>query len=65
MKVVGGPPGRETVLLGLKGGSVIKILVDNQFPITLIKQHTPIRNLDISANKQRLAIINDNAQVLV
>ena len=35
--------------MGLKSGLVLKIFVDNPFPIQLIKQKTSIRCLDLSA----------------
>ncbi len=43
IKVVGGPAGREGLLLGLKDGQVVTIYVDNPFPIPVIKHHTSIR----------------------
>jgi intraflagellar transport protein 122 len=49
IKVVGGPAGKEGLLVGLKSGSVLKIFVDNPFPVQLIKQKTSIRCLDLSA----------------
>lgn len=35
MKVVGGLAGRENILVGLKNGNVLKIFIDNSFPIVL------------------------------
>ena len=69
IKVVGGPPGREAMLVGLRNGQVLpvvdcllvsrnvalyphqvlKVFVDNPFPIPLVKQQSPIRCLDLSA----------------
>ena len=49
IKVVGGPAGREGLLVGQSNGQILKIFVDNAFPIELIKQGTPVRCLDLSA----------------
>ena len=65
IKVIGGPTGREGVLVGLRNGTVIKLFVDNPFPIPLIKQATPIRCLDISLEKKKLAVVDDNYNLYV
>ena len=49
IKVVGGPPSREGMLVGLRNGQVFKIFIGNPFPILLLKQQTSVRCLDISA----------------
>jgi intraflagellar transport protein 122 len=49
IKVVGGPPGREAMLVGLRNGQVLKVFIDNPFPIALMTQQSPIRCLDLSA----------------
>jgi len=43
IKVAGGPPGREGLLLALKSGAVMRIFVDNAFPIPLIKHTSGVR----------------------
>jgi hypothetical protein len=43
IKVAGGPAGKEGLLVGLKHGAVLKIYVDNPFPIPLIKHTCSIR----------------------
>eukprot|EP00947_MAST-08B_sp_MAST-8B-sp1_P003615 g3615.t1 len=65
IKVVGGPAGREGLLVGLKNGAVLKIFVDNPFPILLIKQQSSIRCLDLSASRKKLAVVDENAMCLV
>jgi hypothetical protein len=65
IKVVGGPPGREGLLVGLKNGTVLKIFVDNPFPITLIKHKSSIRCLDLSMSRHKLAVVDETAAVFV
>jgi intraflagellar transport protein 122 len=43
IKVIGGPPKKEGLLVGLKNGNVLKIFIENSFPVVLIKQNVPIR----------------------
>jgi intraflagellar transport protein 122 len=59
IKVVGGPPGREGLLVGLRNGVVQKIFVDNPFPIMLIKHNKSIRCLDLSSTRQKLAVVDE------
>lgn len=59
MKVIGGPPKKEGMIVGWKDGSIFKLFVDNAFPILLIKQSTPIKSVDINANREMVAVVND------
>ena len=43
IKVVGGPPEREGLLLGLKNGQILKIFIDNPFPVVLLTIKSAIR----------------------
>eukprot|EP00052_Salpingoeca_macrocollata_P008243 m.65502 g.65502 ORF g.65502 m.65502 type:complete len:1216 (+) comp16496_c0_seq1:48-3695(+) len=65
IKVSGGPRGREGLLVGLANGLILKIFVDNAFPIELIKQQTAVRCLDLSASRKKLAVVDDNNTCLV
>ncbi|XP_073900563.1 intraflagellar transport protein 122 homolog isoform X7 [Castor canadensis] len=65
IKVIGGPPGREGLLVGLKNGQILKIFVDNLFPVVLLKQATAVRCLDISATRKKLAVVDENDTCLV
>uniref|UniRef100_A0A3Q4C0N9 Intraflagellar transport protein 122 homolog n=1 Tax=Mola mola TaxID=94237 RepID=A0A3Q4C0N9_MOLML len=65
IKVIGGPPGREGLLVGLKSGTILKIFVDNQFPITLLKLSTSVRCLDMSASRNKLAVVDEHNILLV
>jgi len=65
IKVVGGAPQREGLLVGLKNGHVMKIFVDNSFPVTLIKQATAVRCLDLSCRRKKLAVVDETSNLLV
>ncbi|XP_052534601.1 intraflagellar transport protein 122 homolog isoform X4 [Tympanuchus pallidicinctus] len=65
IKVIGGPPGREGLLVGLKNGQILKIFVDNVFAIVLLKQSTAVRCLDMSASRNKLAVVDENDTCLV
>ncbi|XP_063093832.1 intraflagellar transport protein 122 homolog isoform X2 [Cavia porcellus] len=65
IKVIGGPPGREGLLVGLKNGQILKIFVDSLFAIVLLKQATAVRCLDISAYRNKLAVVDENDTCLV
>ncbi|KAG9333809.1 hypothetical protein JZ751_010088 [Albula glossodonta] len=65
IKVIGGPPGREGLLVGLKNGAILKIFVDNPFAITLLKQSTSVRCLDMSASRNKLAVVDEHNTCLV
>ena len=61
IKVVGGPPEREGLLLGLKNGQVLKIYLDNPFPVALLSINSAIRCLDLSSSKTKLALVDENS----
>uniref|UniRef100_A0A3Q3KMC4 Intraflagellar transport protein 122 homolog n=1 Tax=Monopterus albus TaxID=43700 RepID=A0A3Q3KMC4_MONAL len=65
IKVIGGPPGREGLLVGLKNGAILKIFVDNPFTITLLKLSTSVRCLDMSASRNKLAVVDEHNTLLV
>ena len=65
IKVVGGAQGRESLIAGLKNGEIYMIFIDNQFPILLYQHEISIRCLDISVNRKKLAIVDDNYDILV
>ncbi|RXM91957.1 Intraflagellar transport protein 122-like [Acipenser ruthenus] len=65
IKVIGGSPGREGLLVGLKNGAILKIFVDNPFAITLLKQATSVRCLDMSSSRSKLAVVDEHNTCLV
>ncbi|KAI8805829.1 WD40-repeat-containing domain protein [Cladochytrium replicatum] len=65
IKVIGGPRGKEGLLVGLKDGQVLQIFLDNPFPIPLIRQNTSVRCLDLSMNRKKLAVVDEHSTCLV
>ncbi|XP_063267437.1 intraflagellar transport protein 122 homolog isoform X2 [Prinia subflava] len=65
IKVIGGPPGREGLLVGLKNGQILKIFVDNALAIVLLRQATAVRCLDMSASRSKLAVVDEYDTCLV
>ena len=65
VKPLSGPPRRESFLVGCSDGAVYKIFVDNAFPIPIIKQTTSVNIVDISADRTKLAVIDDHLSLFV
>ena len=65
LKVIGGAPGAEGVLISEKNGAVMKIFADNAFPVLMVKLSTQVRQIDISANRERLAIVDEYDNLFV
>ncbi|GAB6027580.1 hypothetical protein CHUAL_001823 [Chamberlinius hualienensis] len=61
IKVIGGPPGREGLLIGLKNGHIYKIFLDNPFPVLLTKISAAVRCLDLSSSKTKLAVVDEQS----
>lgn len=56
MKVDGGPEGREGIILGLSSGSVVKVFVDNPFPIELYKASAPVQSTSSGPESDRYVL---------
>uniref|UniRef100_T1G248 Intraflagellar transport protein 122 homolog n=1 Tax=Helobdella robusta TaxID=6412 RepID=T1G248_HELRO len=65
VKVVGGPIGREGLLVGLKNGKVMLIFLDNSFPVLLLTINGIVKGLDFNANRTLLAIVDEHNTCLV
>merc|ERR1712014_513015 len=52
---------REGLLLGLKNGQILKIFLDNPFPVLLLTISSAIRCLDLSADRSRLAVVDEHS----
>lgn len=65
IKFVGGPPSRENILVGLSNGNVLKVFIDNSFPVVLFNHSVSIDSADLSVDKKKLAIVDDNKNLTV
>nr|CAG4716983.1 unnamed protein product [Naegleria fowleri] len=65
IKVIGGPPFKESLLVGLSNGSILKIFVDNPFPVQLLKHDYSIRSLDLNMSRRKLALVDQNNDLMV
>ncbi|XP_013786897.1 intraflagellar transport protein 122 homolog [Limulus polyphemus] len=65
IKVTGGPQGKEGLLVGLKNGQIVKLFVDNPFPLPVLKIASAVRCLDLSATRKNLAVVDDTGICLV
>ena len=52
-------------MLGLKSGQVLKIFLNNAFPVPLLKIGSAIRCLDLNSNRHKLAVVDENNDLLV
>lgn len=59
VRATGGPAGREGILLGLRNGQVLQIFVNNPFPVTVLQLNSPVRCLDLSIRRKKLALVDD------
>lgn len=60
MRVDGGPDGKEGVLLGLASGAVVKVFVDNPFPLEMTKRPVGVLQVDINIYRTILTVIDAN-----
>ncbi|GAB5355532.1 hypothetical protein AAMO2058_000213600 [Amorphochlora amoebiformis] len=65
IRVVGGPQGREGILVGLKSGEVYKIFIDNHFPVLVVKHGLAVRCLDLNCTRDKLALVDEDSKVVV
>jgi intraflagellar transport protein 122 len=49
----------------LRNGEVLKIFVDNPFPIQLVKIPSAVRFVDMSCDKKRLAVVDEHLNLFV
>ena len=65
IKCTGGPAGREGLLVGLEDGAVASVFVDNPFAVPLVKHARCVTCLDMSAERTKLAVVDDASELTV
>jgi intraflagellar transport protein 122 len=65
IRVVGGPAGHEGLLVGLRSGAVFKVFIDNHFPIEVITHKSPVRCLDLSCDRRKVALVDEQSCIFV
>ena len=65
VKVISGPPKQESLIIGLANGVVSRVFIDNAFPVPIVRQATGIALVDISADKTKIAIIDEHQSMFV
>lgn len=65
IKVTGGPPGREGLLLGLKSGEVWRIFINNSLPILVTTVLSAVRCLDVNCSRSKIAVVDDQGRLVV
>ena len=63
----GGLPGRETLLVGLEDGKVLKIFVDNEFPTPLVEGRagSAVTGLSADLSRSKLAVVGADERLTV
>uniref|UniRef100_A0A1A9X527 Intraflagellar transport protein 122 homolog n=1 Tax=Glossina brevipalpis TaxID=37001 RepID=A0A1A9X527_9MUSC len=65
IKVIGGPAGREGLMVGLKSGQVYRIFLDNALPVLITTAVSAVRCLDVNANRSKIAVVDDGGRLVV
>lgn len=65
IKNVGGPPGKEGLLLGLKNGQVWEVHLDNIHPLLKVSVAESVRCLDLSQRKEKLAVVDEGGSLQI
>ena len=65
VKPVGGPAGREGLIVGCENGIVVKVFIDNPFAVPLVTHKASVRSLDLSMDLDKLAVVDEHSGVSV
>jgi len=65
IKPVGGPSGREGLIVGCADGTIIKVFIDNPFPVPLVRHKAAVTCVDLSMHRDMLAVIDEHSLITV
>jgi len=65
IRVLGGPSGKEALVVGLKNGAVLKVFIAEPAPLQLVKHDACVRCLDVSADRKKLALVDERSRLFV
>ncbi|BHF57130.1 hypothetical protein SprV_0100007100 [Sparganum proliferum] len=60
IRQLGGPPTRESLIVGMDNGQTVKITLNSVFPVPLIRVSCAVKCLDLSCNRDKLAVIDES-----
>ncbi|XP_060520600.1 intraflagellar transport protein 122 homolog [Cylas formicarius] len=60
IKNVGGPAGKEGLMLGLKNGQVWEVHLDNVHPLLKVAINDGVRCLDLNRDRGRIAVVDES-----
>lgn len=64
LRTIGGPAKREHAIVGCSNGQVLKIFVDNSFPIQLYRAPSAVVKCELNVSKKKLAILDFNKNLV-
>ncbi|KAL8275962.1 hypothetical protein Esti_000078 [Eimeria stiedai] len=65
IRVVGGPPGEEVLLVGLRSGEALYVYVHQELPVPLLQHSAGLICVDISAKRDRLVVVDEAKDLCV
>lgn len=64
IKVIGGPEGKEGLLIGLKNGHILLIYLNNPLSVPLLSLNGSIRCLDLNQDRTKLAVVDEHGNCM-
>lgn len=65
LKVIGGIPGAENILIGTQDGRVLVLKIGNRFAVEAVRHILPVVSVDINANRNLIFVIDSVGKLSV